>query len=274
MHIITLCSFKGGTAKTSTALSLGACLAKTHKKKVLLVDFDSQANLSIGLGIGPDSEQTMVPVLQGTAKVQDIIIETNIKGLSLIPANAYLDGIESTAALVRDLNAHLRLRDALKSVEANFDFCFIDTPPSLGWLAQSAFFASQHTLICAIPEAYSVIGLRRLKEFQAYIQKYHPIDVLGVILSLWDERGAVNQTFLQEINTSFPGKLLQSKIRRDVSVSRAVLQGKAVIDFAPECRASEDYQLLTKELLGTIDKLPSAKSKLETLSKEKRKATV
>ena len=74
--------------------------------------------------------------------------------------------------------------------------------------------------------------------------------MLGVILSLWDERGAVNQTFLQEIETSFPGKLLQSKIRRDVSVSRAVLQGKAVIDFAPDCRASEDYHQLTRELFS------------------------
>ena len=184
MHIITLCSFKGGTAKTSTALSIGACLAKTHKKRVLLVDFDSQANLSIGLGIGPDSENTMVPVLQGNAKVQDIILETNIKGMSLIPANAYLDGIETTAALVRDLHAHLRLKEALQSVESDFDFCFIDTPPSLGWLTQSAFFASQYNLICAIPEAYSVIGLRRLKEFLDSIQKYHPVDVLGVILSL------------------------------------------------------------------------------------------
>lgn len=268
MRIITLCSFKGGTAKTSTALSLGACLAKMHKKKVLLIDFDSQANLSIGLGIGPDSENTMVPVLQGTSKIKSVIQPTNIKQLDLIAANAYLDGIERTPLLGVDPYAHERLRHALKDVENDYDYCFIDTPPSLGWLTQSAFFASHYNLICAIPEAYSVIGLRRLKEFQASIQKYHPIDVLGVILSLWDERGATNNTFLQEINESFPDKLLNTKIRRDVSVSRAVLQGKAVVEYAPESRASVDYQQLTQELLGILEQF-QAKSKLKNLTQKK-----
>ena len=273
MRIITFCSFKGGTAKTSTALSIGACLAKIHKKRVLLVDFDSQANLSIGLGIGPDSEQTFVPVLQGSCKIQDVIQETNLKGLFLIPANAYLDGIERTPQLGSDPYAHERLRHALKEVDGDFDYCFVDTPPSLGWLTQSAFFASHHNLICAIPEAYSVIGLRRLKEFQSLIQKHHTIDMLGVVLSLWDERSSTNQTFLTEINASFPDKLLQTKIRRDVSVSRAVLQGKTVIEYAPECRASEDYQQLTKELLGILEH-SQAKAKLKNLSQDKRKATV
>lgn len=274
MRIITFSSFKGGTAKTSTALNLGACFAKIHKKKVLLVDFDSQANLSIGLGIGPDSEKTMVAVLDETATIQDVIQQTEVKNLSIIPANAYLDGIEATASLVKDLNAHLRLKRALQSLDEQFDYCFIDTPPSLGWLTQSAFFASHYNLICAIPEGYSVIGLRRLKDFQISIKKYHAIEVLGIVLSLWDERGAVNQTFLEEINSSFPDKLFESKVRRDISVSRAVLQGKPVIDFAPDCRASEDYKELAKEVLRAINGLPEAKEKLKNLSKMKRKTAV
>lgn len=266
MHIITLCSFKGGTAKTSTALSVGACLAKYHQKRVLLVDFDSQANLSIGLGVGPDSEKTMVPVLQETGKIQDMIRNTDIKGLSLIPANAYLDGIERTPQIGADPYAHERLRRSLNALDNDFDFCFIDTPPSLGWLTQSAFFASHYNLICAIPEAYSVIALRRLNEFQESINKYHKIDVLGVVLTFWDERGAVNSTILDEINGSFPNKLLKSKIRRDISVSRAVFQGKAVIDFASEGRAAEDYKELTAEILETIDRF-HPKSQLKKLHK-------
>jgi chromosome partitioning protein len=266
MFTITLCSFKGGTAKTSTALSVGACLAKYHKKRVLLVDFDSQANLSIGLGVGPDSEKTMVPVLQERGKIQDMVRETNIKNLFLIPANAYLDGIERTPQIGSDPYAHERLRRSLALLEKDFDFCFIDTPPSLGWLTQSAFFASNYNLICAIPEAYSVIALRRLKEFQESIQKYHSIDVLGIVLTFWDERGAVNSTILNEINASFPDKLLTSRIRRDVSVSRAVFQGQPVIDFASDGRAAEDYRALTEELLGVLDpSLP--KSQLKKLRK-------
>src|ERR1700690_1035580 len=102
MRSFTFCSFKGGTAKTSTVLNISACLAKHHRKKVLLVDFDAQANLSIGLGIGPDSLKTMVPVLQGEISLKDVIQKTVISGLSIIPANAYLDGIERSQQLAID----------------------------------------------------------------------------------------------------------------------------------------------------------------------------
>lgn len=241
------CSFKGGTSKTSTAMHLGACLAKFHKKKVLLVDFDSQANLSIGLGIGPDSLKTLVPVLQGQESIENVIHPTSIKNLSLIPANAYLDGIERTPYLGNDPYAHERLRRVLSTVENQYDYCFIDTPPSLSWLTQSAFFAANHSIVCAIPEAYSVIALRRLNDFHKTIHQYHPINVFGVVLSFWDERGAVNKAFLEEIHASFPDKTFQSKIRRDIAVSRAVLKGKTVIEIDEDSRASHDYQALTKE---------------------------
>lgn len=269
MLSFTFCSFKGGTAKTSTALHIGAYLAKNYKKKVLLVDFDSQANLSIGLGFGPDNLSTMAPVLQGEINLKDVIQKTSIPNLSLIPANAYLDGIEKTPQLGNDPYAHERLRRVLKTAETDFDFCFIDTPPSLGWLTQSAFFASNYTIICAIPEAYSVIALRRLKDFHASIKQYHDIDTLGLILSFWDERGAVNKEFLNEITNTFPDKLFSSKIRRDVSVSRAVLEGKPVFETEPNSRAAEDYKLLAKEFLKKLDG-KSLNSKLSKLIKEKK----
>jgi chromosome partitioning protein len=251
MHTITFCSFKGGTAKTSTALHLGACLAGQHQKRVLLVDFDAQANLSVGLGIGYDSLQTMAPVLQGHQKIRDVIQPTAMTGLEIVAANAFLDGIERT--LTQDPYAHERLRKALQEVSDDYDYCFIDTPPSLGWLTQSAFFAAQHSLICAIPEAYSVLALRRLREFQDGIRQNHPIDVAGVVLSFWDERGAVNQAFLDEINASFPAKLFESKVRRDVSVSRAVLKGQTVFDQSDGKRAAEDYRALTREFLTRMN---------------------
>lgn len=252
METFTFCSFKGGTCKTSTAMHIGACVAKQHKKRVLLIDFDSQANLSIGLGIGPDSLKTMVPVLQGQQPIQEMIHATEIKNLHIIPANTYLDGIEKTPQLGNDPYAHERLRRSLKGIDQMFDYCFIDTPPSLGWLTQSAFFASQHSVICAIPEAYSVLALRRLADFQEAIRQYHPIEVFGVLMSFWDERGAVNHDFLNEINESFPGKLFDVKIRRDISVSRAVLKGQTVFDFDKGSRAGDDYVNLTKDFLNRL----------------------
>lgn len=250
MRIYVFCSFKGGTAKTSSSLHLGACLAKYHGKRVLLVDFDSQANLSVGLGLGPDHLDTMVPVLRGQKKVEEVIRKTSIAGLDLIPANTFLDGIESTSPLVSDLYAHERLKRALSSL--SYDFCLIDTPPSLGWLTQSAFYAAEGSIICAVPEPYSVLAMHRLKDYHAAIQERHPLKNAGVIITFWDERGAANEVFMQAIQDAFPNLLYQAKIRRDIAVNRAILQGKPVIETEEKSRASSDYQALTKEFLERV----------------------
>ena len=247
MQTVVLCGFKGGTARTSTSLHLGAALASLHNKKVLLIDFDPQANLSTGLGFGTDSLLTMVPVLQGERLMTDVIAPTHIEGLSLVPANTYLDQIESTAPLVSDPYAHERLRKAIKPLD--FDFCFIDIPPSLGWLCQSAFFAAQFSLICSVPEPYSVLALQRLLKYHTAIQEHHALDILGVVFSMWDPRGATNQAFVNGVEETFPGKIFSAKIRRDIAVSRAILQGKSVFETAPTSRVADDYKAFAQEFL-------------------------
>lgn len=255
MKTFTFCSFKGGTSKTSTALNLGACLAKFHDKRILLVDLDPQANLSVGLGAGADKLETMVPVLQEKSDISSVISKTCVDNLSLIPSNAYLDGVEKLQPLGSDCYAHEKVRKKLSQVEDEYDFCFIDTPPSLGWLTQSAFFASDFSMVCAIPEAYSVIALERLKQFHETIKEHHYIEVLGVLLTFWNERGAINEELLQSIEDYFPGKTLQSKIRRDVAVSRAVLDGVPVFDFDPSSRAVTDYKILSEEFLDRFNSI-------------------
>jgi len=246
MRTITICSFKGGVGKTSAALHIGACLAKYEGLRVLLVDFDSQANLSVGLGLGPDCLDTMVPVLRREKSIKEVVQETTIPNLSVVPANCYLDGIESTAPLVGDLYAHERLRKALQEVE--YDICLIDTPPSLGWLTQSAFFAADHSIICCIPAAYSMLALGRLREYHETINENHPLEVLGVMMSFWDERGATNSAFLKIIDEAFPGKIFESKIRRDIAVSHAVFEGMPVTETDPQSRAAQDYRALSHEV--------------------------
>lgn len=247
MHTVTFCSFKGGTAKTSTALHLASCLAKYHKKRVLLVDFDPQANLSIGLGFGPDQPDTIVSVLQGERQAEEVTRETCVENLHIILANTFLDGIEAAAPLVGDLYAHERLRKALSKLD--YDFCFIDTPPSLGWLTQSAFFAAQQSIICAIPEPYSVLALNRLKDYHEAINEHHPLTVMGVVMTFWDDRGATNDAYLAAIEQAFPDKLFASRVRRNIAVSRAILQGQPVVETSPACRASSDYRHLSKEFM-------------------------
>lgn len=250
MQTIAISSFKGGTAKTSTTLHIGAALAKFHKKKVLLIDFDAQANLTTGLGFDPDENDSMASVLQGQKELKDVIKSTNMPHLDLVPADTWLERVEVTGALASDRYSHERLRDIIKT--AKYDFIIIDTPPSLCWLTESALIAAKHTLVCATPEFYSVKGLERLSQFMESINQRHPLNILGVVLSFWNDRGKSNTAFMEVIERTFPNKLLKTKVRRDINVSEASIYGKPLFETAPNCRAAEDYMAVSKELLKRI----------------------
>lgn len=250
MHKIAISSFKGGTAKTSTTLHLGSALAKFHKKKVLLIDFDAQANLTTGLGFDPDENDSMAPVLQGTKEVKEVILKTSVPNLDLVPADTWLERVEVTGSLAADRYSHERLRDIINPLK--YDCVIIDTPPSLCWLTESALIAAEHTLVCATPEFYSVKGLERLSQFMDSIGQRHPLNVLGVVLSFWNARGKSNDAFLDVIEKTFPNKLLKSKVRRDINVSEASIFGKPLFETAPTSRAAEDYASITKEILKRL----------------------
>lgn len=251
MHTLTVSSFKGGTAKTSTALNLGASLAKL-KKKVLLIDFDAQANLTTGLGFDPDEHDSLASVLQGDKTIEAVIKKTTVPGLHLIPADTWLERVELTGNLALDRYSHEKLKGIIQPLD--YDMVIIDTPPSLCWLTESALIASQHTLICATPEFYSIKGLARLSQFIQSIGERHPLSVLGVLLSFWNPRGKSNEAFMSVIETTFPEKLLKTKVRRDIAVSEASIIGKPLFETHPSSRAAEDFQLLTKELLTKMKK--------------------
>lgn len=251
MKRIAISSFKGGTAKTSTALHLGAALCRFHRAKVLLIDFDAQANLTAGLGFDPDEQDSLAPVLQGTKRLKEVICKTKIPRLDLVPADTWLERVEVSGALAADRYSHERLKTILE--EVNYDYVIIDTPPSLSWLTESALIAATHSLIAATPEFYSVKGLERLSEFIESISARHPLHILGVVLSFWSVRGKNNQAFSELIEKTFPNKLLQTKIRRDISVSEAAIYGKSVFETAPHSRVAADYKTLTEELVERIE---------------------
>ena len=253
MKVISFCSFKGGTAKTSTCLHLGMAFAKFYKKKVLLIDFDAQANLTFGLGLGMDVQPSIVEVLQGVKNIEEIIKSTTETLCNIIPANALLDGIESRAPIANDFYGHERLKKKLQSLKG-YDYIFIDTPPSLGWLTQSALFAADYSLICAVAEPYSLMALNRLKEIHEQIQEHHKIEILGIVLSFWDERLNTNQNYIQAVEASLEGKLFHVKIRKDISISRAILKGATTFDVYKNSRSGEDFLQLSKEVLQRLEK--------------------
>ena len=254
-QILTVSSFKGGTAKTSTSLHLGAAFAKFHKKKVLLVDFDAQANLTMGLGLDPDSVDSMAPVLLQKKEVKDVIQKTHVKNLDIVPADTWLERVEVTGALASDRYSHERLKQILDKVD--YDYVIIDTPPSLCWLTESALIAANHSIVCATCEFYSVKGLERLSEFMSTIAERHPMQVLGVVISFWNARGKNNTGFLKVIDKSFPGACFNTKIRKDVSVSSASLYGMPIFDvpkLGKASRAAQDFQDLAKEIVKRLKK--------------------
>jgi chromosome partitioning protein len=250
MKIISISSFKGGTAKTSTALHIGAALALFHQKKVLLIDFDAQANLTTGLGFDPDEQDSMAPVLQGEKTLQEVILKTCVPNMDIIPADTWLERVEVSGSLAADRYSHERLKEILRDLP--YDVVLIDTPPSLCWLTESSLIAAHFSLVCATPEFYSVKGLQRLSLFINNISERHGTKVMGVALSFWNPRGKSNDAFLKVIEQTFPGKLLQAKVRRDIAVSEATIYGKPIFETAPNARASSDYMDLTSEILTRI----------------------
>jgi chromosome partitioning protein len=248
--IIAIASFKGGTAKTSTALHIGSALVKFHRKRVLLIDFDAQANLTTGLGFDPDEYESLASVLQGTQPVEKVILKTDSKKLDLIPADTWLERVEVTGALASDRYSHEKLREVLNPLD--YDVILIDTPPSLCWLTESALIAATSCLICSTPEFYSVKGLERLSQFIASVDSRHSIKIIGVALSFWNSRGKSNEAFLSVIDGTFPGKALEAKIRRDVAVQEASVYGQPVFLTSPKSRAAKDYRALTKEILARM----------------------
>ncbi len=248
--VIAVCSFKGGTAKTSTALHLGAALTQFHKAKVLLIDLDAQANLTTGLGFDPDEQDSMAPVLQGEKKIEQVILDTSVPNLSLIPADTWLERVEVSGPLAADRYSHERLKEILHPLE--YDYVLLDTPPSLCWLTESALIAADYALVCATPEFYSVKGLQRLSIFMNNIGERHQLKVLGVSLSFWNPRGKSNHAFLNVIENTFPGKLLFSKVRRDIRISEASIYGAPVFKTAPNAKGAADYVKLAEELVGRM----------------------
>lgn len=249
MKTIAISSFKGGTAKTSTALHVAAALTR-YNKRVLLIDFDAQANLTAGLGFDPDEHDSLASVLQGNKKLEEVIKPTSIAGLDLIPADTWLERVEVSGTLAADRYSHEKLKKILSNLK--YDCLLIDTPPSLCWLTESALIAANYTLIAVTPEFYSVKGLERLSQFIESISERHPLHVLGVSLSFWNARGKNNRAFLDLIETTFPGKLLKTKIRRDINISEAAIHGKPVFETTPHCRGAQDYLSLTDEILSRL----------------------
>jgi len=256
MQTITMASFKGGTGKTTVALHIASALALFHDKRCLLIDSDPQANLTQALGFSPDSLKALPKALKREIPIYEVIQKTNVENLKIVCSNTFLDGIEATTELLGDPYSHERLSTGLSKIKKDFDYCIIDIPPSLNWLCRSAFYAADFSLIAAVPEPFSMLAMQRLSEYQQSVNERHKIDVLGIVLSMWNERSVMNDGSVIGIEGAFPEKILKTKVRRDNSVAKAVFDGLPVFLTDKNSRASEDFKSITQEILNILEREP------------------
>lgn len=245
--IIAVTNQKGGVGKTTTAISLSACLASAGKK-VLLVDMDPQGNASSGIGVRPDKKSVYEMILS-KATASGVTFATVQSGLKVIPADIRLSGAEiELASLDR---REYRLRAALESVKAEYDFIIIDCPPSLSLLTINALTAAQSVIVPIQCEYFALEGLTALINTITRIKhSFNPgLDIEGILLTMFDGRTNLCLQVANEVKKHFKGKVFSTSIPRNVRLGEAPSHGLPINIYDRRSSGAEAYTMLANELI-------------------------
>jgi len=245
MKITTITNQKGGTGKTTISMNLGVALAM-RGKKVLLIDFDPQANLTYSFGIHKP-KNTIVEVLQGKQAIQTILV--NKEGLDIAPSSSLLSDLE--LSIVNKIGREQLLKDRLEGL-MGYDYVFIDSPPSLSILTINALTASNEVLIPLQMEILSLQGvtqlLKTIDEVKNVLNK--KLKISGIVVSIYDSRRRLSGEVLNEIKNNLKEKIFNSVIRICVKITEAPSFAKSVLSYAPSSKGAIDYKNLAKEFLN------------------------
>lgn len=250
MRIYTLINQKGGVGKTTTAINLGAFLAK-HGKKVLIVDTDPQANATSSLGYNKNEiKYGTYGVLIGTADINNEVIFNKDFNLSLLPASPSLAGAE--IELIDFQDREKRLSRALEQVENRYDYVLIDCPPSLNQLTINALIAAKNGVIIPVQCEYLALeGLGQLTQTIFRVKRSYPtVNVRGVVLTMFDGRTRLAMDVVKEVRKYFPDKVFQSIIPRSVRLAEAPSYGQPINIYAKDSNAAKAYESLAMEILN------------------------
>ena len=242
---IAIVNQKGGVGKTTTCVNLAAGLAALGAK-VLVCDFDPQGNATSGLGVDKTHSPSVYDVLMGQAPVSRAIVST--KWADVVPANKALSG--ATVELIQLERREYRLREALEEIKGQYDFIFIDCPPSLELLTLDALCAADTLLVPVQCEYYALEGLTDLMYTVRLAKRsLNPnLELEGVVLTMYDGRTNLSLQVADEVKRHFPGKVYSTVIPRNVRLSEAPSHGKPVSAYDNSSRGAQAYRQLAQEV--------------------------
>lgn len=253
--VITICNQKGGTGKTTTAVNLSSAIA-LNGKKTLLIDIDPQGNATSGVGINKmELKSSVYEVLLNKTPAKESIVHTVVDGLDLMPCNIDLTGAE--IELVGVLSRETRLKKAIEAVSENYEYIFIDAPPSLGLLTLNALVCCQSIIIPIQCEFYALEGVSQLLRTISMIKEglNADLEIEGVLLTMADFRTNLTNEVINEINGYFEDKVFKSIIPRNIRLSESPSFGKPIHLYDESSVGSIKYMELAKEVLEkNIDK--------------------
>ena len=247
--VIAIANQKGGVGKTTTAVNVSACIGEKNKK-VLIIDIDPQGNTTSGTGVNPNEvELSTYDCLVDDVPMADAIVQTEYKNLWVCPANMSLAGAELELAAKE--RREYRLKEAIAQIKDQFDFIFVDCPPSLGLITINSLAASDSVLIPIQCEYYALEGLTQLtKTVKRIKQTYNKsLAIEGVLLTMFDGRTNLAVQVVEEVKKYFGATVYKTVIPRNVRLSEAPSYGQPVIQYDRSSRGAKCYTDLAKEIL-------------------------
>ena len=238
---------KGGVGKTTSAINIGAYLALAGKK-TLLVDFDSQGNMTSGVGVDRN-KPTIYDLMAGTTTARDVIRESAIPGLFVIPASIDLSG--AAIELVDQEKREYFLKSSLAPLKDSYDYILIDCPPSLGILTLNGLVAADAVLIPLQCEYFALEGLTLLLQTVKRVQKtLNPeLEIGGIFFTMYDSRTRLAQDVVQQVTSYFKDRVFRTIIPRNVRLSEAPSHGLPICKYDALCVGARSYEKRAKEVL-------------------------
>lgn len=253
--VISLVNQKGGVGKTTTSINLSSSLGHLGKR-VLLIDLDPQSNSTTGLGVNKlEVSKSVYNVIMGDANIEDAIIKTHFKNLSIVPSHISLAGTDIELVQKSMVQSDLKISDQLKKqidrIRDRYDYIIIDCPPNLGLLTTNALAASNSVLIPVQCEYYALEGVTQLLNTIILTQtRINPgLDIEGVLLTMLDGRTLLGLQVVEELRKFFKDKVFDTIIPRLVRLVEAPSHGKPILEYDPKCKGALAYLNLAKEVI-------------------------